>query len=374
LARTAKETDCGRIAAEAAVATQACERAIEGGQLAMAASLLRKILTPTDLDEAIHRQFGNHVLAQASPVREKSMRARLADLVRGPWAGIVTTNFDTLIEMAIGQQVDREVVMVHEDNPRLGHVLAAPPAAGFFFVKTHGSISGGRVVLSTEEYDRTYLASPRVNAFLSALFLRYFVIFVGCSLEDEVVRIRRKLAVDFEGLIPPAYALLPDNAYNRTRAGWLRDAAVVESILYPVQDDTHAAVDQFLAEAASCSDLATAGGLSGEITRTDLSRLDVVDRLQRIGTVNLELLRLLASLPARQLPHVSLVNLNRLEEAEIQPRLFEISAEERVYRMLFLVSVGLTEEQSTRDGGTVYRLSKAAADALLVENGKRGRV
>ena len=44
--------------------------------------------------------------------------------------------------------------------------------------------------------------------------LRYHIVFVGCSLEDEILRIRRKLCFDFSSRIPTAYALLPESENN----------------------------------------------------------------------------------------------------------------------------------------------------------------
>jgi len=340
----ARDAKCSGPVAESYGALETCERALDNSQLAMAASILRKLLSPADLDEAIRQRFGNHVLAQAGKLDRDTMEARMKHLVRGPWVGILTTNYDTLIEKALGRWVDREVVMVNEDNPRLGSVLASAPSAGLFFVKAHGSISGGRLVLSTEEYDRTYLGTSRMTSFLSALFLRYYVVFVGCSLEDEVIRIRRKLSLDFDGLIPVAYALLPDSEQNRTRLSWLREVAKIEPILYPESDRQHTSVEKFLAEASRCVDLATREKTKEEVTRTNLARVPVRDRLDRIGLVNVDLLQLIAGQPNVSLDHLDLVDMTRIIGAPMKSRLYEISPEERVYRALFLVSVRLLTE------------------------------
>ena len=364
LVLSARQAECSGRTAEYRDAIDTCVRAIETGQLTMAASLLRKLLPPADMDEAVRQRFGNHVLAQAEDAKRKSMESRLRSLVRGPWSGIVTTNYDVLIERAIGEWVDREVVMVSEDNPRLGTVLASPPSAGFFFVKTHGSVSGGRVVLSTEEYDRTYLGTDRMTSFLSAMMLRYFVVFVGCSLEDEIVRMRRKLSVDFDGLIPSAYALLPDTEQNRVRSGWLREFAKIESILYPSLDTTHESVQQFLEQAAGCSDIATAENPTEDLTRSDLSKLPVPQRLEKIGSVNRDLLELIQSRPNHAIDHLDLVNLTRLDDANIKPPLFELSEEERVYRVLFLVSVSLVSETRVKGGAVRYVLPNDTIIAL----------
>jgi SIR2-like domain len=362
LVDSVRDAACAPDAEHAAILAM-CEGALHRGQLSMAASICRRLLSPADVDEVLRRQFGNHVLAQSNDVARRNMETRLKALVRGPWVGIVTTNYDTLIEKAIGQWVDREVVMVSEENPRLGSVLAAPPFGGFFFVKTHGSIGGGKVVLSTEEYDRTYLASSRMRAFLSALFLRYFVVFVGCSLEDESVRIRRQLAIDFDGLIPSSYALLPDVERFRDRAGWLRDVAKIDSLFYHATDGSHRAVDEFLIQAAQCFDPAT-GSNPANSTRYELAQLPIDARVGQVGAVNVDLLRLVKALPGGAVDHLDLVELSRIKGLEIPPGLVELSAEERVYRMLFLVSVGFAEEQRLDDRSIRYTLLPGVSAAI----------
>lgn len=190
----------------------ACENALENGEYIIAASIIRKLLSPGDLDECVQQQFGNHVLIRAEKSKQKQMYERLNLLVNSPWAGIVTTNYDMLIEFTLGK-LDREIKMSSGDDPRLGIILALPEYQTFF-VKLHGSLSGSSIVLSTEEYDRTYLATPKISIFLTTLMLRYHIIFIGCSLEDEIVRLRRKISFDFDKMIPMAYALLPYNEYN----------------------------------------------------------------------------------------------------------------------------------------------------------------
>jgi hypothetical protein len=347
-----------------------CSGAIAAKQFMMAASLVRKLLPPSDLDEAVRQCFGDHKLSQASESQQETTNARLKALVQGPWAGIVTTNYDTLIERALGQFTDREVVTVSEDNPRLGAILASSPAGGLFFVKTDGSISGGRVVLSTEEYDRTYLGSPRMNSFLSALCLRYHLVFIGCSLEDELVRIRRKLAVDFDGLIPTAYALLPHTSDNRGRADWLREVAKIDPILYTASDPEHRAVAEFLVEAAACADPATGRGTNEELTRTEFVKLAIPNRLDRVGTINRELLHMIRARPKHTIDHKDLVGVSLLGKVDVGPQLEILSPEERVYRVLFLVSVGLLSERRAAGGRVVYAMPREVVTALA---GRRRR-
>jgi SIR2-like domain len=350
-------------------AIQACEEAIEGGSFVMAASLLRELLTPGDLDESVRRQFGLHVFQQASESDFERTTHRTQNLVRAPWAGIVTTNYDELIEYAIDQWGQCEVVKAHGDDSRLGTILANAPAGGFFFVKVHGSVSGSRIVLGTEEYDRVYLGAPQMTAFLTALMLRYHLVFIGCSLEDEVLRLRRTLCQHFQRIIPTSYAILQETPFNRSRRSWLREQALVECLFYPSEDKTHQAVDQLLALAAACAEsrIQEVGASQGE-----LSAMKPVARLREIGTVNQELLELVVSQPDHSISHEDLINLERLKTSSVGPSLVAISPEERHYRMLFLISIRLVNEGrgvdsarhfSVEDESVLRELERSRVDA-----------
>jgi len=360
------------------VRVEACAPAIESGRFDEAGSMLKALLMPADFDAVIQQQFGTGRLAEAFGQGRQEQLDRLRYLTGGPWAGIVTTNYDTLIETALAERVvghrdhdrtqhpraefgDREVVIVQGDDARIGTILARPPAGGFF-VKIHGSISGPNVVLSTEDYDRTYLATPRMTSFLSSLMLRYHVVFLGCSLEDELVRLRRKLALEFNGLIPVAYALMPAGREIRQRTGWLRDRAAIECITYQ-PDDLHTAVGVFLKEAAGCADWARRRDAAPAITGNLRDRA-ISDRLAAIGETNVRLLRLIARQEDRSVDHAELVELDRLTPETADASLYRLSAEERVYRVLFLVSIGLVDEKVDTAGVLQYRVNDDVVDTL----------
>lgn len=356
----------------------ACKASIDSGNFEAAASMLRDLLLPAEFEEVVQRQFGVHRLSEIPDNIRIAQLSRLRALANGPWAGIVTTNYDTLIETALAERVvienkrdsdssqltnfcNREVIAVTGDDPKIGSILARPPAGGFF-VKIHGSISGTSVVLSTEDYDRTYLSTPRMTSFLTALMLRYHTVFIGCSLEDELLRLRRKLASEFKGVIPVSYALLPKTEMNRHRVGWLRTHAIIESILYE-PDESHSPVGVFLEEAAKCSDWIYRRSKVPGITH-HLREAEVSKRLENIGEVNIRLLKTILSQIDHKVKHEGIVELDRLSTESRDETLFRISPEERVYRILFLVSIGLLFEEVDSDGLPVYGLVDDVAERL----------
>jgi hypothetical protein len=286
------------------------------------------------------------------------MTSRLKSLVVGPWAGILTTNYDELIEYGLNRWKRSSTVITTEVG--LGSALCVPPSPGFFFAKIHGSMAGDRIVLSSDEYDRVYLGVPRVCDFLSAVMLRYHLLFLGCSLEDEIVRIRRRLVVEYEGRIPTAFALLPRSEENIVRAPWLRTRAAIEPLLYSVPRGSHQAVDRFLAEAAKID--VVSGGENLD-TRAELRRLPVGARVERVGAVNRSLLALVAQQPRHALLHLSLMSLVDIK-GRVLRSLCDISPEERAYRVFFLVSIGLLREEHADGGARSYKIPAAVTKVL----------
>jgi hypothetical protein len=341
----------------------ACEMAIDNGNLALAATILRELMSPSDMDDAVRRHFGLHIFFQANEARKKSMIDRMRSLVGTPWAGIITTNYDELIEYALDHYSEVERIFASGVEPRLGSILNATPAGGMFFVKLHGSVTGTQIVLSTEEYDRTYIGTPQVRSFLTALMLRYHLVFIGCSLEDEIVRLRRELRHQFGGMIPTAYALLPDTSSTQMRSAWLRNLAQIETIPYPQSDRTHVSVDYFLKQTATCADRpSAANGRPDSLAR--FSKASVVERVHDVGYINQQILRLIGMQRERSLSHQELLNLQGHLDGEIRAALSDLSPEERIYRSFFLVSIGLLEERKSIDKRHKYIVPKAVWKSL----------
>lgn len=165
-------------------ALKICEAAIKAKNYTMAADMLRGQMNSGDFDESVREKFSIKIFQQAQQNQKKRMDSRLKNLVKAPWAGVVTTNYDELIEYALGKWVRGDVIKCSGVDPRLGSILCTAQPAQMFFVKIHESISGSNIVLGTEEYDRTYINTPQMISFLTALMLRYHLVFIGCSLDD----------------------------------------------------------------------------------------------------------------------------------------------------------------------------------------------
>src|SRR5882762_2173905 len=147
---------------------------LNNGQYALAAHVL-KFLHKEDnlLGDCLKSTFSARPEnAWADP---KRMRSRLNSLTNAPFAGIVTTNYDALIEPEI--RVRRPPwIEVHGSRSFLGNALHRGVP---FFVKLHGDTWDSNLVLSADDYHRTYLANSLIQTFLEALMLSYHVVFIG---------------------------------------------------------------------------------------------------------------------------------------------------------------------------------------------------
>jgi len=341
------------------VVVASASEALNGGNLPLSASLIRQCLTKGELDLAVRQQFDLGIYRNCPPTNKKRMTERLRYLVAAPWAGIITTNYDELIEHALAKWSDYENHRTTGTDNRIGSILANCQG-GQFFVKLHGTVAASQIVLSTEEYDRMYLGSPQVSAFLTAVMLSYHLVFIGCSLEDEIVRLRRKLSVDFGGVLPMAYAVIVRTRENTARAGWLRDNVQVESVFYEETDKDHVSLDHFLRSVARSSLPAGGGRIGVTKTAAEILRQAPERRLREIGAINRTLLMHVFGSPKHTVDKAALLDLVRTNTDTL---LNGRTPEEIMYRIFFLVSLNLLEERIS-SGMTKYIVPSRICVAL----------
>ncbi len=250
---------------------------LKNGDYALAAVLLvqEELIEKSERSKALGRMFAS---PRDVPPR---MKQRLESLLSAPWAGILTTNYDRLVDDKIGGST--EFRKVENAGPQLGTLLSDPSR---FFAKLHGESWKEDGVLTTEDYHRTYLREPYLQIFLPAVMLAHHLVFIGCSLEDEIVRMRVRLCESFNQQVPRAYALMPKNSETERRSFFLDKYAGIECWLYDPNDidhPDHGGVDAFLDATAAC-----AGNTEGA---DELALLPIGDRLKKIGRLNRMLLR-----------------------------------------------------------------------------------
>jgi len=338
-------------------------RSARAGDYKSATDAVQSVLGTDDFARALASHFGHALLYQATPRVRGAMERRMRNIVAAPWAGIATTNYDSLLEIAVHRFSSRDHAVAEGVDASLGSILCDAAPGKPFLVKLHGSALSTALVIGTDEYDRAYLTNPQITAFLTALMLRYHLVFIGCSLEDEVMRLRRRLCAEFQGRIPTAYALLPDTPANRQRRTHLHDRAQVYSHLY-TPDEDHTPVDDFLQAAADCAETTEAPAAAKEGTLRALAAMSPADRMARIGVPNNDIIGLVRAAPDAELRHGALLSLSDIDDSAVTPDLLRMAPDERAYRALFLCAVGLLEERVT-DGKRTYRLAADIGDDIL---------
>lgn len=319
-------------------------RAIEERRFTYAASLIRESLPQQELKEIVSESFHRNELSKCTAAQLQRLNFRVENLLIGGYAGIVTTNYDSLIDDGISKLVNRRFRVANGDSKDLGSVIYSAHRGSSFFVKIHGTATQGDLVLSTEEYDAAYLSNPRMRTFLECVMLRHAIVFLGASLEDEIVRIRRRLVLDFDGEVPPAFAFFPESPAIRVRAKWLDQYARIETLFYDSSIPDHGGFDIVLEELRKTAIAKShqEHGLPPTELVSSLLGLEKKERLAAVGSLNAFIVKHIRSRARRTISHAQLPELAGAETADGQ---FVGTFEEIVYRVLFLVSVGLLSQE-----------------------------
>lgn len=178
---------------------------------------------------------------------------------------LVTTNFDRVFEIALSSGEIRPKSYRAPFLPR-------PDNQWDGLVYLHGLLSESstkedleNLVISSGDFGTAYLTERWASRFVSELFRRYDICFVGYSLEDPVLRyITDALAADqWRGEVKPSIYAFAACAYKNGKGGEVANdwkAKGVVPILYE-QSDNHAALHDTLAAWAKCY----RDGLEGKI-------------------------------------------------------------------------------------------------------------
>lgn len=153
-------------------------------------------------------------------------------IVQTPYAAIVTTNFDTLLEDAYSLWSD-EGVPKCPTGAQLGRHGTLLLDRAFFILKAHGTIhDDASLVFTSEDYRKITHANPAFQSMMAAILLSHAVVFVGYSLSDPNFRLllEGQLSV-FGTQAPPRYALMEGVGALETQV--LRRTAGIGVISYP---------------------------------------------------------------------------------------------------------------------------------------------
>lgn len=193
-------------------------------------------------------------------------------LVDLPFAGIITTNYDPLLERSFarcGKPMPR--VLTHQDRRSLGSLLFG---RGRYVLKAHGDLDReGTLVLTAREYRELIHTNPAFAQVFSAILLTHAVLFVGYSLSDPDFQLLldRQLTL-FDHHVPPRYALM--TGLGQVERDVLWNGAAIQTLSYDVEpghpDGKHHQVLRFLE--ALATGLEERNVRDSEVERSDLGR------------------------------------------------------------------------------------------------------
>jgi hypothetical protein len=214
---------------------------LDAGRFAEIADQCREILGPSRFATLLRAELDKAVVPPEATHRP---------IVQTPYASIVTTNFDTLLEDAYGLWSD-EGVPKCPTGAQLGRHGTLLLDRTFFILKAHGTIrDASSLVFTSEDYRRIIHANPAFQAMMAAILLSHAVVFVGYSLSDPNFRLLldSQLSV-FGAQAPPRYAVM--EGVGSLEADILRRTAGIEAISYPRGE--HECVAVFLSTLAEAT-------------------------------------------------------------------------------------------------------------------------
>lgn len=210
-------------------------KAVGDGKYLFVAEALRRRLGASAFDGALDDIFRDPRL---QPTRRHDL------ITQVPFASIVTTNYDKLLEAAYAQRGYLPPAYTFDDS---SDAIAAVGHNRFFILKAHGDIDRKEsLVLSERDYRDVVYREPGYRAVLNTIFMTRTVLFIGTSMSDTDVNLVLESANEaFRGKGPKHYALVPMADAPEDEVLHWRDYFGIHLIRYRATK-AHPQVDRFL--------------------------------------------------------------------------------------------------------------------------------
>lgn len=213
---------------------------IERGDLLLAAEAIK---------DATHAEMFRRALLDAIDETHISLTPTHLLLPEFPFAAVLTSNYDKLLETAYTRVVQMPRVLTHSNTPEL---MASLSDQRFYILKAHGTIDQiETIILGSRSYRELMHANEAYREHLKTVFRTKTVFFVGFSLSDPDLRlILDREQIISKGYMNPHYALM--NSREMTplvQKEWEQDYGI-QLLLYEPSNEYHPEVEEFLKELA----------------------------------------------------------------------------------------------------------------------------
>jgi hypothetical protein len=205
-------------------------------------------------DELV-QQMGNEKFRRfiSEVFRRPGLRPNEAHLLvtEIPFSGILTTNYDKLLESAYVMTHTGEHAHVFTQMD-VAELSAALRSGEFYILKTHGTADRiETIVLGKKQYRSLMHSNPGYQKALDTLFSSKTILFIGFGLNDPDLLLHLdELQAAFAGYTGTHYALMDSARYNATTRRRYEADYGIQIIPYTPSTADHREVRVFLAELA----------------------------------------------------------------------------------------------------------------------------
>ncbi len=212
------------------------DNAVTEGKFLFVAEAVKGILGTHDFENSLEEIFRN-------PHLEFTPRHEL--ITRIPFAAVITTNYDKLIEDAYADR-DGKIPPVYTFK-NVPDIISALYKDKFFILKAHGDIDQkDTIILSERNYRDLIYREPGYRATLNTIFITKTVLFLGAGLVDkDVALVLESVSETFRNNGSIHYAFVPWGDATDAEARHWRDYFGINLIRYTATKD-HPEVDTFL--------------------------------------------------------------------------------------------------------------------------------
>ena len=251
---------------------EAIQSSIEAGDLLPAADELRERLGRDRFQRFMTSRF------RSAELRPTNAHLALTDI---PLSGIITTNYDKLIETAYTlRRGISPPTFTHEKYPEMAATLRD---GGFYILKMHGCVDDIQsLILGTSDYKRLMQTNSALATFLTSVFLNRTILFLGYSLNDPgLVSLLDHLKGSYFEYSPRTYALAPEGALSSLRSRRIAADHGIEVITYRPSTPNHPELNLLLQQIADgANTLKCDSGRENPFTPAGSLAQDIRDWLQ----------------------------------------------------------------------------------------------